>query len=65
MITTLIKEDLFVPPEPNIDDIVKWGKTIKKETDQTPPNRKIFNDIYRIWQDTIRTGKEENKSKGK
>tara|TARA_R110000772_G_scaffold268408_1_gene395344 strand:+ start:737 stop:5512 length:4776 start_codon:yes stop_codon:yes gene_type:complete len=54
MISTLIKEDLFIPPIPKIEDIIKWGIDIKKQTGQQPPAKEILGDLFLIWKEAIR-----------
>jgi hypothetical protein len=54
MMLKLVKDDVFIPPIPNIKDIEMWGRSLKKITGQKPPAREIYKDLFRIYKEAIR-----------
>ena len=54
MMLKLVKDDVFIPPIPNIKDIEMWGRSLKIITGQKPPAREIYKDLFRIYKEAIR-----------
>lgn len=45
----MVRTGVFIPKEPNIEDISKWSQSIKRSTGYAPPTREVLQEIMNLY----------------